>query len=59
VYSPISGEVLEVNAVLADKPATVNSDPYKGGWIMKVKISNKAELSNLLDAAAYTKETAH
>ena len=36
----------------------INSDPYKAGWIMKVKLSNKAEVAKLLDAAAYTAETA-
>ena len=37
----------------------MNSDPYKAGWIMKIKISNKADVSALLDAAAYKKETEH
>ncbi|KXZ52957.1 gdcH [Gonium pectorale] len=56
VYSPVSGEVLEVNQALADKPATVNTSPFADGWIMKVKLSNKGELSALLDADAYAKE---
>ncbi|KAG2437594.1 hypothetical protein HYH02_011234 [Chlamydomonas schloesseri] len=56
VYSPVSGEVVEVNSVLVDKPGTVNTSPFKEGWIIKVKLSNKGELSSLLDADAYTKE---
>ncbi|GAX81009.1 hypothetical protein CEUSTIGMA_g8444.t1 [Chlamydomonas eustigma] len=59
VYAPISGEVLEVNSELKDKPATINADPYKSGWIMKVKVTNKGDLSKLLDAKAYEKETEH
>lgn len=93
MYSPLSGEVVEVNQTLADSPATVsypdrprsssrtataahasclrsvevpkhlllqvNKDPYKAGWIIKVKISNKAELNNLLDAKTYEKQCEH
>ncbi len=54
LYLPISGTVLEVNAALAENPELVNNEPYAGGWIVKVKINDSAELTNLLDAAAYT-----
>ncbi|KAG2486203.1 hypothetical protein HYH03_015165 [Edaphochlamys debaryana] len=56
VYSPISGEVVEVNQALVDKPGTVNTSPFEQGWIIKVKLSNKDELKSLLDADAYAKE---
>ena len=55
VYSPVSGEVIEVNESLADSPGTVNEAPYESGWFMKVKAANLAELDTLLDAAGYTK----
>lgn len=50
---PAGGEVLELNPALADNPALVNSDPYGEGWIIKVKLSNPAEVNALMDAAAY------
>ncbi len=50
--SPITGEVLEANEELADAPETCNQDPY-GAWIMKVKLSNPAEIDELMDADAY------
>lgn len=53
VYSPVTGEVVEGNAALADNPALVNSDPFGEGWFFKVKIANKAELDGLMDEAAY------
>uniref|UniRef100_A0A7S0RDN0 Glycine cleavage system H protein n=1 Tax=Chlamydomonas leiostraca TaxID=1034604 RepID=A0A7S0RDN0_9CHLO len=59
VYSPVSGEVVEVNQVLADSPATVNKDCYKSGWIIKVKMSSKGDLTKLMDAATYKKESEH
>jgi glycine cleavage system H protein len=55
VYAPVSGEVVAVNAVLADAPQTVNESPYENGWLFKVKLSNAGELEGLLDAAAYEK----
>jgi glycine cleavage system H protein len=54
VYAPIGGEVLETNASLSGTPELVNSDPYGGGWLIKVKISNAAEADALLDAAGYS-----
>ncbi len=52
IYSPISGEVIEINNGLADSPESVNSDPY-GSWFFKLKPSDASELDKLLDAAAY------
>ncbi|HEX3376793.1 MAG TPA: glycine cleavage system protein GcvH [Candidatus Acidoferrales bacterium] len=53
IYAPVSGEVTEVNTALADAPELLNSDPQGKAWLIKVKISNPAQLSNLMDAAAY------
>lgn len=53
VYTPVSGEVVEVNEVLDAEPATVNADANGAGWICKVRISDPAELDELMDAAAY------
>lgn len=53
VYSPVTGEVVEGNAALAENPALVNSDPFGEGWFFKVKIANRAELDGLMDEAAY------
>lgn len=52
---PVGGEVVEVNEALADEENAklVNSDPYGEGWMLKIKVSDPAELDNLLDAAAY------
>jgi glycine cleavage system H protein len=54
LYCPVAGEVVEVNASLDDDPAVVNSDPYGEGWIIKLKVQNPAEVTALLDTAAYT-----
>jgi glycine cleavage system H protein len=56
IYSPVSGEVIEANKGLADKPDLVNSDPYGQGWFYKVKLSSAAEVNNLLSAADYTSQ---
>ncbi|MEG0796075.1 MAG: glycine cleavage system protein GcvH [Odoribacter sp.] len=53
LYLPLSGEVLEMNEELEDEPELVNKDPYGKGWIIKVKLSNKSELNELLSAEAY------
>ncbi len=55
LYSPVDGEIVEVNAPLADKLETLNSDPYGAGWIAKVKLSDETALKNLMDHAAYVK----
>ncbi len=53
LFMPVSGTVIEVNAGLEADPADVNNDPYGSGWMIKVKLSEGADLSSLLDAAAY------
>ncbi|UTW10815.1 glycine cleavage system protein GcvH [Marinobacterium rhizophilum] len=53
IYSPISGEVVEVNDALTDTPETVNESPYEGGWIARVRLSDAAELADLLSAVEY------
>jgi glycine cleavage system H protein len=53
IYSPVSGEIVEVNEVLSDKPETINEDAYGEGWIFRVKVETRDELDDLLDADAY------
>jgi glycine cleavage system H protein len=53
LYSPVSGSVIEVNDELVDAPELVNNDPYGKGWLIKVELSNLAELDNLLNATKY------
>ncbi len=50
---PVTGEILEVNAALEDKPELVNNDPYGEGWMIKISVADAAELDNLLDAEGY------
>jgi glycine cleavage system H protein len=55
IYSPLSGEVTEVNEALRDKPELLNTSPYEEGWICKLKPSDlESELKNLMDSKAYT-----
>ena len=56
IYSPVSGQVIEVNKAVVDNPALVNTDPYSGGWFYKIKLGNAAELNGLLTPAQYTAE---
>ena len=56
VYSPLAGEVLEINQALVDAPETANSDPYGAAWFFKLKLNNPADLDTLLDAQAYAAE---
>jgi glycine cleavage system H protein len=53
VYAPLSGEILEVNEALAGSPEQINQDPYGEGWMVRVKLSDPAEVEALMDAAAY------
>ena len=53
LFMPIGGEILDVNAGLESQPELVNQDCYNGGWMVKIKVSNSAELNDLLDVAAY------
>jgi glycine cleavage system H protein len=55
LISPLSGEVLEVNAKVVDAPETVNDDPYGDGWLIRIRMSSPDELEQLLDVAAYKK----
>ncbi len=56
-FMPVGGEVLEFNESLNDDPAQVNKDPYGDGWMIKIKMSDPAELDALLSAADYAKLT--
>lgn len=58
LYSPVGGSVLEVNTALDAAPETINQSPYENGWIMRLKLSNPAELDALLDAKGYSALTA-
>jgi glycine cleavage system H protein len=54
VYSPVSGEVVEVNEALEDQPELINEDPFGEGWIARITMDDPAELDQLMEAAAYT-----
>jgi glycine cleavage system H protein len=56
IYSPVSGEIIEINLAVADNPALVNSEPDKGGWFYKIKMSNPAEVNTLLSPEDYQKQ---
>ena len=58
VFSPVTGEVLEINESLEDEPEKVNEDPYGDGWMFKVKLADKGELDGLMDADAYAEHVA-
>ena len=53
IYTPVSGEVIEINGDLEEAPETVNSDPYGAGWMFKVQIADESELENTLTADEY------
>ena len=53
VFAPLSGEIVEVNGELGDEPEKINEDPYGAGWMVKVKLSDPAEVDALLDVGAY------
>ena len=63
LFSPVSGEVVEVNEVLSDKPDLVNTDPYGDGWMIRVRVSDPTEIDELMTAEEYDeyieKESAH
>ena len=58
LFMPLSGEVLELNAALDASPELVNSDPFGEGWLVRIRISNAAELAGLMSAEAYEAHTA-
>lgn len=53
LFMPLSGEIIELNSELDSSPETVNSDPYGGGWMIKIRMSNPSELEDLMDSEAY------
>ncbi len=53
LFSPVSGEVLEINGALTDKPELVNTSPYSGGWLVRVRLSDPSETERLLTAEQY------
>jgi glycine cleavage system H protein len=53
VYAPVSGKVIDANEQLADAPELVNEDPYGGGWMFKIQLSDNSQMDGLLDATAY------
>jgi glycine cleavage system H protein len=53
VIAPLSGEIVEVNATLADTPQLINEDPYGEGWLVKVRLTDPSESDGLLDASSY------
>lgn len=55
LYSPVTGEIVEVNASLADDPSQVNSDPYGAGWMIRIRVADESELDAMLGAAEYEK----
>lgn len=54
LYMPVDGEVIEINSALEDKPELVNSEPFEGGWMIRVKVKDAAQLDNLLTPEAYS-----
>ncbi|CCW34259.1 glycine cleavage system H protein [Chthonomonas calidirosea] len=55
LYSPVSGEVVEVNTAIIDSTEVINEDPFGRGWLIKVEMSDPSELDRLMDASAYAK----
>jgi len=53
LYAPLSGEIIDVNASLSEKPELINTDCYKTGWLIKIKVADKSEMQNLLAPADY------
>ena len=58
LYTPVAGEVVEVNSSLPDNLETLNEAPYSSGWLVKIKISDESGLANLMDYEAYQKQCA-
>ena len=58
VFSPVSGEVTEVNSDLSTAPEKINQDPHRSAWLAKIKIENAAEASKLMDSKTYTEYVA-
>ena len=58
LFAPAAGEVIAINEALADAPELVNSEPYEGGWMLRLRLADPAEAETLLDADAYRETTA-
>ena len=54
IYSPLTGEIVEVNEALLDSPETVNASPYELGWFFKIRMENEAELDDLMNSETYS-----
>ena len=54
IYTPVSGDIVEVNKAVSENPALVNTEPYAGGWLYRIKLSNPGELSSLLSPDQYS-----
>ena len=59
IYSAVAGEITAVNPALTDSPGLLNSDPFGAGWLLKIRVADKAGAASLLDAAKYDNEIAH
>ncbi len=57
IYSPLTGEIVEINPAVVKDPSLVNTDPYGAGWFFKVRLSNPAEVASLLSPADYKAQT--
>lgn len=55
LYAPVSAEVIDLNKKIKETPEVVNKEPYEGGWMLKIKLSDPSELKSLMDAEAYKK----
>lgn len=55
IYSPVAGEIVEVNKTLSDDPSLVNKDPYGAGWLVKIKATDVGPMAKLMDGPAYEK----
>ncbi len=53
IYTPIAREIIEINMDLVADPAKINTDPYEGGWIFKIRVSDPTQVNNLMDASSY------
>jgi glycine cleavage system H protein len=53
IFSPVSGEITEINSALMDSPETINRDPHGSAWLVKMRLTDPKEVSGLMDAAAY------
>lgn len=59
IYAPVSGEIIAINEALVDAPEIVNTEPYAGGWLYQIKVTDAAELDELLSAEAYAAKQDH